>query len=237
MRKIASLPAGQGFGLAVSPALNLIVTSDAVHNTLTFFRAVAPFSQIGTPWGGHGSGPLQFRLDNPGGHGWGGHMCFTVPVAFSALPSLLVADVGNDRVVEVDVSAVSSQGPSGRPVAVPRTLGEGTGRRPRAVAACAAFIAVSAFTLEAAGNHVVTLYSAATFALVRRFGVGSGVGSGQGMFSQPRGLRFSGSHLLVRAHVGELQTTPPLPEAQAPPKFHTSFPSANVFVFLLGLLP
>ncbi len=114
---------------------------------------------------------------------------------------LLIADHGNDRVVEVDVSGIVTGGP----LMHIGYVGAGTGTNPRAVAANASHIAVSGWTLLDCGSHCVTLYDAISRDPVRTLGLGipsslSGDGTAApGALWCPYGLRFNaeGTRLMV----------------------------------------
>ena len=121
---VASVECGFGYGLAVCAPMGVLFTCCAKDGTISGYELKAPaFRKLGT-WGGPGDGPLQFRFPKlANGYPFAGMMCLAgVPsslgggsIAGAASAgcaavdfSLLVADTGNDRVVEVGVGAVVS---------------------------------------------------------------------------------------------------------------------------------
>jgi hypothetical protein len=218
VRPVAAVACGEGIGLAVCPALGLIVTSNYDDSTISAYALAGPDHRLLGTWGGTAPGPLQFDFVSGGGSSGG--LCFTVPapvagggggsgagagagagcgaaVAASPSPQLLVASSGTRRVVVLDMGGVGS----GRGAPVPAGAFGGSGPddpAPRCVAACAGLVAVSGWT-DGSGDHTVTLYAAGTWARVRVVGVGRGRGAGDGQLLRPRGLRFSadGARLLV----------------------------------------
>jgi hypothetical protein len=204
---VATVACGRGIGMAVCPALGLLFTSDDIDNTLSAFALAAPgMPALGT-WGRKKSGPLEFEFMC---EGWSsGMLCFAGE--FDGLgsgagggggggggsgsgggggggPFLLVTDAGNDRVVELEVGGVIT----GRPPVQRCTFGGGAGCAPRGVAACGALIAVSGWSKGGSGDHVVTLHSAVSKAVVRRVGAGRRMGAGDGQLNCPTGLCFAG---------------------------------------------
>jgi hypothetical protein len=131
-------------GMAVSVALQRVVTSNAVDNTLSVYQlAPPPYGPAGTPpatlrligvLGGPSAPPAMRFAFNCGG-GASGFLCFSVPTDGTG-PLLLVADAGNDAVHFVDVISGTHQGHL-----CSKEL-PGTLPGPRAVAASAKFIAV-----------------------------------------------------------------------------------------------
>jgi hypothetical protein len=224
LRPVAAVACGEGNGLAVCPALGLIVTSDSEDSTISAYALARPdHRKLGT-WGGRAPGPLQFDFKSGGGASGG--LCFTVPVLARAAgggggggagagaggyaapsPQLLVASSGTRRVVVLDMVGVGGgggvgAGGRGRGAPVPAGVFGGASPAdpaPRCVAACAGLVAVSGWTKWDAGDHTVTLYAAGTWARVRVVGVGRGHGAGDGQLNRPFGLRFSadGARLLV----------------------------------------
>jgi hypothetical protein len=213
VRPVAAVACGQGIGLAVCPALGLIVTSDEDDSTISAYALAAPDHHLLGTWGGAAPGPLQFNFSSSGYISGG--LCFTVPspaagggggagtgaggsAAAAALsPQLLVASHGTRRVVVLDMGGVGGGG-------APVPAGAFGGARPddpapRCVAACVDLVAVSGWTEYDAGDHIVTLYAAGTWTPVRVVGVGRGRGAGDGQMNQPRGLQFmaDGARLLV----------------------------------------
>jgi hypothetical protein len=184
---------GSGVGLAVCPAIGLLVTSNADDNTLSVF-ALPPteeiFARAGvdvglalvcTLGGATSPAPMRFMFSINGfSSGW---MAFTGP-ATSRL--LLVTDAGHDAVHVIDVAGRVHVGH----VAAPGTL---TG--PRGVAARGNLAAVSAWKRHASGDHVVRVFegSGATWTAVREVAGGfGGPGSADGQLRRPFGLRFTG---------------------------------------------
>jgi hypothetical protein len=217
VRPVAAVKCGGGIGLAVCPALGLIVTSNCEDSTISAYALAGPDHRLLGTWGGKAPGPLQFDFYS-GGDASGG-LCFTVPApaagggggggagagagggaaaAAAPSPQLLVASHGTRRVVVLDMGGVGSGG--GAPVPAGAFGGAGPDDpAPRCVAACAGLVAVSGWTEGGAGDHTVTLYAAGTWARVRVVGVGRGRGAGDGQLDRPYGLRFSadGARLLV----------------------------------------
>jgi hypothetical protein len=107
-------------------------------------------------------------------------ICFTL----ADQPTLLVADDGNNRVQEVDVVSFSHVGYLHHPDVV---------KRPRAVAASRAHIAVSCWKKRSKGVHVVVLLDAVSRHVVGR--IGGEYGGGLGMLRLPSGLGFSADGL------------------------------------------
>ncbi len=224
VRPVASVKCGEGIGLAVCPALGLIVTStDRPDSTISAYALAGPdHRRLGT-WGGKAPGPLQFDFVSGDGHSGG--LCFTVPSPAAGggggggggagvgagaeggvdapSPQLLVASSGTRRVMVLDMGGVGG-GVGGRGSGAPVPVGAFGGASPddpapRCVAACAGLVAVSGWTEARAGDHTVTLYASGTWARVRVVGVGRGRGEGHGQLGNPYGLRFSadGARLLV----------------------------------------
>ncbi len=211
VRPVAALKCGRGIGLAVCPALGLIVTSTwDPDSTISAYALAGPDHRLLGTWGSKAPGPLQFDF------GYAGGLCFTVPApaaggggwagvgagggtaAAAPSPQLLVASADTRRVVVLDMGGVGG----GRGAPVPAGAFGGAGPddpAPRCVAACAGLVAVSGWTKYDTGDHTVTLYAAGTWARVRVVGVGRGSGAGDGQLLRPRGLRFSadGTRLVV----------------------------------------
>jgi hypothetical protein len=146
--------------------------------------------------GGAGSvAPMQFKFFC-NSH-VSGYLAFTPPAAAttttsgtssSARPLLLVTDVGHDAVHLVDVVGRTHAGY----LASPGTI---AGPRGVAVSGASPLVAVSAWKERHSGDHVVVVYrgSGAVWEAVRVIGGGfGGPGKGDGQFSMPFGLRFSG---------------------------------------------
>jgi hypothetical protein len=217
LRPVAAVACGEGNGLAVCPALGLIVTSRYRPNsTISAYALAGPDHRLLGTWGG--------QFDFYSGSGYSGGVCFTVPApgaggsgggggagagggAAAPYPQLLVASHGTRRVVVLDMVGVGGSGGGGvggRGGGDPMSAGAFGGASPdepapRCVAACAGLVAVSGWTKGDAGDHTVTLYAAGTWARVRVVGVGRGCGAGDGQLDRPFGLRFSadGARLLV----------------------------------------
>jgi hypothetical protein len=218
VRPVAAVACGEGVGLAVCPALGLIVASThRPDSTISAYALAGPDHRLLGTWGGEAPGPLQF--DFYSGDGASGGLCFTVPApaaggggggggagagagggaaaAAAPSPQLLVASHGTRRVVVLDMGGVDG---GGAPVPAGAFGGAGPDDpAPRCVAACAGLVAVSGWTEGNAGDHTVTLYATGTWARVRVVGVGRGTGAGDGQLGNPYGLRFSvdGMRLLV----------------------------------------
>ena len=193
-----------GFGLAVCPALRLLVTSNSDDDTLSVL-ALRRLSAAGAETCvGRGSAlvhhatfkgaglraPMLFKFrDSYGPSGW---MAFTGP-ATSRL--LLVTDAGNDAVHVIDVVARTHVGF----VAAPRILAG-----PRGVATRGSCAVVSAFKHRGSGAHVVVMFegSGAAWTMVRVVaGVVNRPGGADRQLKQPLGLVFSGDgSKLVVAH-------------------------------------
>ncbi len=217
LRPVAAVKCGRGIGLAVCPALGLIVTSNCDDSTISAYALAGPDHRLLGTWGGTAVGPLQF--DFYSGGGFSGGLCFTVPApaaggggggagagagagggaaAAAQSSQLLVASSGTRRVVVLDMGGVGG----GRGAPVPTGAFGGAGRddpAPRCLAACAGLVAVSGWTKGDTGSHTVTLYTAGTWARVRVVGAGRGRGAGDGQLDRSYGLRFSadGARLLV----------------------------------------
>jgi hypothetical protein len=218
---VAAVACGRGIGLAVCPALGLIVTSNRDDSTISVYALAGPGHRLLGTWGGKAPGPLQF--DFLSGGGASGGLCFTVPApaagsetnagaveggaaaaaAAAPSPQLLVASSGARRVVVLDMSGVGGSGGGsggggggGRGGGAPVLSGAFGGASPddpapRCVAACVGQVAVSGWTKSDGGDHTVTLYATGTWAPVRVVGVGRGRGAGDGQLYCPYGLRFS----------------------------------------------
>jgi hypothetical protein len=192
VRPVAAMACEPGMGLAVCPALHLIVTSSLADSTISAYALAGPDHRLLGTWGGNAPDSLEFDFDS--GDDSGG-LCFTVAATAAATPQLLVASSGARRVVVLDVADVV-RGKAPRQVNCFET-----NPSPRCVAACAGLVAVSGWTKKFVGDHTVTLYAAeaGAWARVRVVGVGRGRGDGDGQLDAPIGLRFSadGARLLV----------------------------------------
>ncbi len=184
-----------GVGLAVCPALGLLVTSNDKGNSLSVFSL--PHSSGAGPGAGAGCGaglvlvctlggasspaPMQFKFwDGNGPSGW---MAFSGPTTSRPL---LVTDAGHNAVHVIDVAGRVHVGY----VAAPGTI---TG--PRGVAARGSLVAVSAWKKADSGDHVVRVFegSGASWTAVRVLVGGFETpGRADGQLNAPYGLRFSG---------------------------------------------
>lgn len=195
---------GKGYGIAVCPTLRRLVTSSTVDDTLSVYEiAVDGTFPLLRVLGGTGTGRLQFRFgdrDEDDRTDWSGWMCFTQPASEGGKPpTLLVADMANEKVEEVDVVEMSSVG----------LLFPPESRLPaRAVAANRAHIAVSVWYSDSdvmpinpyfrgEDLHRVHVWDAVSRAPLRI--LGRGWGSGPGQLRKPCGLRLSrdGQHAVV----------------------------------------
>jgi hypothetical protein len=186
---------GRGLGLAVWPAMGLIVTSSDDDDTISVFalptcaggEASTGLSLMCTLGGAASTPPLQFKFISSGS--WSGALAFTGP-ATSRL--LLVSDAGHDAVHVVDVIARVHVGY----VAAPGSIAG-----PRGVTARQSQVAVSAWNHGGSGSHVIHLFegSGASWARVRVLGGLGGTGAADGQLSMPEGLRFTsdGTGLVV----------------------------------------
>ncbi len=178
---------GRGVGLAVCPALGLLVTSNSDENTLSVFAlprsngagAGAGLALVCTLGGAASPAPMQF--DFWSGDGYSGWMAFTGP-ATSRL--LLLTDAGHDAVHVIDVVGRNHVGY----VAAPGTIAG-----PRGVAAKGSLVVVSAWKADS-GEHVVRVFegSGAMWTAVRVVAGGfGGPGRADGQLHCPYGLRFT----------------------------------------------
>jgi hypothetical protein len=183
---------GSGMGMAVCPALGLLVTSNHHDNNLSAFTlpgigagasasagARAGLARVCTLGGASSPAPMQFKFWDGFSSGW---MAFTGP-ATSRL--LLLTDAGHDAVHVIDVAGRVHAGY----VAAPGTIAG-----PRGVAARGSLVAVSAWKKWDSGDHVVQVFegSGAMWTAVRVVAGGfGGPGSAAGQLDPPYGLRFS----------------------------------------------
>jgi hypothetical protein len=185
---------GVGCGVAVCPALGLLVTSNSSANTLSVFAL--PGGARGGGAGGGGLSPqctlggpgslpsMQFMFSDGNFSGW---MTFTGPsTSGDAPPLLLVTDGGHDAVHVIDVVARTHVGHVGAPGSIPG---------PRGVAARGSLVAVSSWKRNDSGEHTVRLFEGAGsgWAPLRVLGGGFGMpGAADGQMKWPYGLRFTG---------------------------------------------
>lgn len=188
---------GWGGGLAVCWSLRRLVVSRVVPGGegCNVYLKIYALEREGAQWlrdlGTWGEGPLQFRKNFKGI--CPGMICFTL----ADQPTLLVADDGNNRVQEVDVVSFSHVGYLHHPDIV---------KRPRAVAASRAHIAVSCWKKKSKGLHVVVLFDCVSRHVVGR--IGGEYGGGFGMLKVPSGLGFSADGLeLAVAEPGNSRVT------------------------------
>jgi hypothetical protein len=203
---------GPGFGMAISPYLGILVTSNKEDNSLSVFQlpgsadgdnpklwgvgvrrpsAGATGLPLVCTLGGPGAtAPFKFRFVG-GGALCGGCLAFT-GTGDRGTPLLVVTDAGADTVHLVDTQHRRHAGY----VAAPGSL-----RKPGGVAATAALVAVSGSTLDL-NPYGIKLFgqvgdgrAASEWVLLRD--VGGGFGGGDGQLYGPRGLRFSGDGALV----------------------------------------
>ena len=187
---------GSGMGMAVCPALGLLVTSNHHDNTLSVFTlpgtgagasasagtsaGMALVCTLGAP---SSPAPMQFEfldMKNTGSSGW---MAFTGPTNFRLL---LLTDAVHEAVHVIDVAGRVHVGY----VAEPGTIG-----RPRGVAARGSLVTISAWRKVDSGKHVVRLFegSGARWSLLRVLAGGfRSPGSADGQLHAPMGLRFTG---------------------------------------------
>lgn len=169
----ALIPCAVGMGVAVSTTLRRLVITDSSKNALCVF-VVRPDGTF--PFLGSSQGVLT--LDLSGGDGG---MCFTV----ANPPTLLLPEPALNRVQEINVQLLSCVGALGDP---------GQMEGPRCTAACASFLAVSAWRTRTGHTpHLVHLFSAGPHRThVRTL-------AGDGQLSMPLGLRLTqdGAHVAV----------------------------------------
>ena len=189
-------PCGDGLGLAVCPALGLLVTSNSDDDTLSVFDLPArdtafinrPGGDTGMQrvctLGGPGSPlPLQFRFNYFSG--WMAFSCGAVPTVPPLL--LLVTEAGNNTVHVIDVVGQVHVGFVAAPGSIPG---------PRGVAARCSLVAVSVWKDLHSGDHTVRLFegSGAVWTPLRVLGDGFGApGRADGQLKYPHGLRFTGT--------------------------------------------
>jgi hypothetical protein len=206
LRHVKTLRVEDGGGVAICIAQGIIVTCGSTYSlhherhatssssprppcTITAFECMEPFGCLGS-WS-------HLGLNLVSEDGWGsGRMAFTAPGSFEtdSKPTLLVADAGNDRVMELDMSTVA------RVNGAPQVLGflcEGSGCRPRAVATCATMIAVVGWADAAAGDHFVILFDAKSRKGMRRLGLGHDQGRADGRLLGPLGVCFTNDGAFV----------------------------------------
>jgi hypothetical protein len=182
---------GAGVGLAVCPALGLVVTSDLMVNTLSVFtlpqsintpsstgRGLALMHTLG---GTSSPAPMQFKfLDRQADSGW---MAFTGPATSR---HLLVTDGGHGAVHVIDVAGRVHAG---------YVVAPGTIAGPRGVAARGSLVAISTWKKWSSGDHVVRVFegSGARWTALREVAGGfGGPGRANGQLDRPLGLRFTG---------------------------------------------
>jgi hypothetical protein len=203
---------GPGFGLAACPSLNLLVTSDINHNTLSVWSLPTHSSAgglelaytLGGSGGSGGSGggsaasPIKFKFNGMDT----GCLAFIPPISSDAHCTLLVTDAGANAVHFVDVVRKTHEGYLAPP---------GSITRPRGVAASptSPMVAVSVWKAwrkekGTSADHVILLYrrtSEAVWERVREIGGGfcGGRADRDGQLRWPFGLRFTrdGSAILV----------------------------------------
>jgi hypothetical protein len=196
---------GPGWGLAAGPKMSAVAASCTRTNTVTVWTlrrggSLTPLHTIGRD----AEGRVEFSF----GGALGGGLCFTPPMTYSPVPSLLVADTGNNRVVEVEgFNPIAGQ------------LGTLKGKTiltmskeeapPRSVAASAVHIAVCVWSDRRPGQVPgftgVVLYNSLTRARLRRVATAS----------FPVGIRLSsqGPRVCVSdMHDGRVLSTCHLPD-------------------------
>jgi hypothetical protein len=204
---------GRGYGLAASPALGLLVTSDTDKNSLSVWALPSGGSSGRVTFDGAGAGagasasgggltpvctlggdgsaaPMQFKFID-GVFTSSGYLAFTPLSSISGgLGSLLlVTDAGHNAVHLVDVVRRTHAGYLAPP---------GSIAGPRGVASngpeASPLVAVSAWKEEGGGEHVVRVYrgSGRAWEVAQVIGVGfSAPGNRDGQLKKPLGLRFS----------------------------------------------
>ena len=190
---------GNGLGLAVCPALGLLVTSDCSKDTLSAWRLGLHYDgddrgrvlALVCTLGGAGS-PPPMQFDFRSGYGYSGHLAFLLPpptaTCVAPIPLLLVPDHGHSTVHIVDVLHRTHNGYLAAP---------GSIAGPRGVATCSTatppLVAVSAWKGYDRGDHVIRVYaeSGAGWITTRVIGDGfGGPGAADGQLRMPYGLRF-----------------------------------------------
>jgi hypothetical protein len=240
---VSRLPHQLSLSVTASPSATAARPAGTAAATITAGLTTFPVLKV---LGGPGPGLLQFNFSQ-GGMGASGLMCFTTGCLPSfdtsdsdsgsdrpllPLPSLLVAEAGNDRVQEVDVVRGCHMSFLDMP-----PLAGGGASGPRAVAASASHIAVSAWAAFGHGPHVVHLFHARTRVYLRTLGNACGCGPGQ--LLRPVGLRLTTPRLGVPAGPGasgcggprlpSLTSSCPSPTT-SPPQVCSSSDSADVVV-------
>ena len=163
-------------GLAVSSALRLLVVAGNINGSALYVHKLDPGFPLQYAFGGIGASGEGVVMKQPAPS-----LCFP-PWARN---SLLVADTGNDRVLEVDVVAKS----------VVKVWVGGEVAGPMAVAASRDVLAVCESKDDA--SHRVSLFSVASGSLVSR--IGGWRGPGEGQLHNPRGVALcsDGRHVAV----------------------------------------
>jgi hypothetical protein len=194
---------GRGTGLAVCPALGLLVTSNKDTNTLSVWKL--PSSRAGGGDGGARGGfalvctlgdagsPVPLHFTFVVASAASGNLAFTP--ATSTAPLLLVTDAGHAAVHLVDVVRRTHAGY----LAAPETI---AGPRGVAASAVAPLVAVSAWWGPYSGKHEVHLFRGSNTGWESVLIIGGGFGGpgrADGQLRSPYGLRFSadGTELLV----------------------------------------
>jgi hypothetical protein len=215
-------PCGEGFGLAVCPTLDLLVTSDERKNNLSVWglpggtsgggtsgrAGVSVGAGVGGALAGGGGGGLTL-LCTLGGDG------SAAPLRFKFKDGIRT---GSGYLVFITITTTGDGSSDARPLLVVTDAGHdavhlvdvvggthagylaspGSIAGPRGVAASGTspLVAVSAWKREHSGDHVVLVYQGTgggAWETVRVIGGGFGApGSRDGQLYRPRGLRFSG---------------------------------------------
>jgi hypothetical protein len=199
-------PCRFGLGLAVCPTLGVLVTSQYDDDTLSVLALPsaplaaacastgAGLALVCTLGGASSHAPMRFQFLAEGFPS--GRMAFTKftgPTAPATSRLLLLTDAGHDAVHVIDVAGRVHAGY----VAAPGTIA-----RPRGVAARGSLAAVSTWSRDGAGDHVVRIFegSGARWTATRELAGGfGGPGDADGQLSRPNGLRLSadGTGLVV----------------------------------------
>lgn len=174
--------------MAVSAALRRLVVSNASANTLTVFETLTDGTVVEPPLrelGGGGDDPnAQFMFFS--NDGWGGWLCFTEGHS----PLLVVPDPGHNCVHLLNVT--TSGGVHAGFLCPPGEI-----KGPRAAAASASHIAISAYEVRHSGVSAVHLFDAVSKAHTRQ--IGCGLGFDNGGLNGPYGVRLTpdGQHVVV----------------------------------------
>jgi hypothetical protein len=182
---------GRGYGLAVCPALGLLVTSNPKRSCLDVFGLTARkdsvdgepavgLARVGALEGAALRPRVQFKFVEGSVSGF---LTFMGP---HSARRLLVTDVGCDAVHIVDVVGRAHVGY----VAAPGSIAG-----PRGVAARGSLVAVGVWRKGGSGDHVVQLFegSGTSWTALRVVAGGFGhPGRADGQLCIPRGLRFTG---------------------------------------------